>query len=249
MGDFILQVKELGTAYGKHIALENVSFSIQKGEILGVAGENGAGKSTLLSLLATVQKPSHGIICFKGKDIRSGKKAYRSSMGYVPQEIALFEELSGWDNLMFFGKSYHLPEKERKERIREVCRITEFPEEALRRPVSRYSGGMRRKINIGAALLHRPELLLLDEPVANLDPDAEEQVIKALKGLSEQGTAIVYAGHQMDQMEALCDSICFMKDGQQILYGTMEELLHPGGQKIPLKQLWKETSGKVRKKE
>ncbi len=249
MGDFILQVRELGTAYGKHIALENISFSLRKGEILGVAGENGAGKSTLLSLLATVQKPSHGIILFQEKDIMEAKREYRSRIGYVPQEIALFEDLSGWDNLMFFGKSYHLPKQEVKERIREVCEITEFPEEALKKPVSRYSGGMRRKINIGAALLHRPELLLLDEPVANLDPDAEEQVIKALKRLSEQGTAIVYAGHQMDQMEDLCASVCFIKDGRQILYGPMEKLLHLGEQAVPLKQVWKETAGKVRKKE
>lgn len=249
MREVILQVKELGKAYGKHKALENVSFSLGKGEILGVAGENGAGKSTLLSLLATVQKPSHGIICFKNRDIRKGMKMYRSSMGYVPQEIALFEELSGWDNLMFFGKSYHLPEQERRERIQEVCRITEFPEGALQRPVSRYSGGMRRKINIGAALLHRPEVLLLDEPVANLDPDAEEQVLGALKELAEQGTAIIYAGHQMEQMEALCDRVCFIKNGSQILYGTMEELLHRKEQTLTLKQVWKETTGKVSSKE
>ena len=103
----------------------------------------------------------------------------------MPQEIALFEELSGLDNLKFFGKSYHLNKEQLSERITEVCRITEFPEEFLARPVSKYSGGMRRKINIGAALLHRPKLLLLDEPVANLDPEAEEQVLETLKRLAK----------------------------------------------------------------
>lgn len=249
MGEAVLQVKELGAAYGKHKALENISFSLGKGEILGVAGENGAGKSTLLSLLATVQKPSHGILLFHGREVGNGRRDYRSRIGYVPQEIALFEELSGWDNLMFFGKAYHLSKPEIKERIQEVCEITEFPEEALKKQVSRYSGGMRRKINIGAALLHRPELLLLDEPVANLDPAAEEQVVAALKRLSRQGTAIVYAGHQMDQMEELCDSVCFIKNGRQMLYGTKEELLQKGEQRITLKQVWKEMAGRVSNKE
>lgn len=216
MGEIILQVTGLEKSYGKRSILQDISFSLSEGEILGVAGENGAGKSTLLSLLATIRRPQKGTILFEGKDISKGKRLYRRQMGYVPQEIALFEELSGLDNLKFFGKSYHIPAKELSERIKEVCAITEFPESELRRPVSEYSGGMKRKINIGAALLHRPKLLLLDEPVANLDPEAEEQVLTSLKRLAEQGTAIVYVGHQLEKMEQLCDSICFIKNGKVV---------------------------------
>lgn len=213
MGDIILQAAGLSKAYGKHVVLQDVSFSLREGEILGVAGENGAGKSTLLSLLATTAKPSEGSILFRGNNIRTGRRNYRSQLGYVPQEIALFEELSGKDNLMFFGKSYHLSRAVLQERIQEVCAMTEFPEADLKRPVSQYSGGMKRKINIGAALLHRPSILLLDEPVANLDEKTEEQVLAALKRLAEQGTAIVYVGHQLEKMKQFCDSICFIRNG------------------------------------
>ncbi len=216
MGEVILQVDGLGKSYGKRSILQDVSFSLKEGEILGVAGENGAGKSTLLSMLATIQKPKEGTIFFEGKDIAKSKRRYRAKLGYVPQEIALFEELSGRDNLKFFGKACRVSGAVLPERIKEVCVITEFPEAELKRPVSEYSGGMRRKINIGAALLHRPKLLLLDEPVANLDPEAEEQVLASLKRLSGQGTAIVYVGHQLQKMEQFCDSICFIRNGKVV---------------------------------
>lgn len=241
MGECILQAAELGKSYGKHVALQGISFSLREGEILGVAGENGAGKSTLLSLLATTQKPSCGTICFYGKEITADRKNYRTNIGYVPQEIALFEELSGYENLVFFGKAYHLKREIWEKRIAEICEETEFPEAWLHKPVKQYSGGMKRKINLGAALLHEPKLLLLDEPVANLDPEAEEQVLKTLVQLSENGTAIVYVGHQMEQMEQLCHSICLIRDGQQVVHGPMDEVLYRDGVRITLKQLWKET--------
>lgn len=216
MGEIILQAEGIEKAYRKRIILQDVSFEVGEGEILGLAGENGAGKSTLLSVLATIRKPQAGKIYFCGKDISKGKRIYRRQMGYVPQEIALFEELSGKDNLKFFGKACHVPAKELDGRIKEVCAVTGFPEEDLKRPVSEYSGGMRRKINIGAALLHRPRLLLLDEPVANLDEVTEEQVLAALKHLAEQGTAIVYVGHQLEKMEQFCSQICFIKNGKVV---------------------------------
>ncbi len=216
MGEFILQAVGLEKAYGKRIVLQDVSFSLKEGEILGIAGENGAGKSTLLSLLANIQKPKKGSILFDGQEISKEKRRYQVQMGYVPQEIALFEELSGRENLKFFGKACYVPARELSERIKEVCLVTEFPETELDRPVSKYSGGMKRKINIGAALLHRPRLLLLDEPVANLDPEAEEQVLSTLKQLSQQGTAIVYVGHQLEKMEQFCDSICFIRNGKAV---------------------------------
>ena len=249
MGEVILLVEQLGKSYGKQIALSDISLGIRTGEILGIAGENGAGKSTLLSLLATAEKPSQGTISFHGENIQSRKRQYREKIGYVPQEIALFEELSGLENLQFFGKAYQLKKAELEERVCAACEITEFPTEALKRPLKTYSGGMKRKINIGAALLHHPEILFLDEPVANLDLEAEEQVLGALRQLARQGMAIVYAGHQMEQMEQLCASVCFLKKGRQVCYGTMKELLYQGGETVTLKQVWKETAGKVSNKE
>lgn len=216
MEEILLQVAELGMSYGKRSVLQEVSFTLKAGEILGLAGENGAGKSTLLSALAGIHAPKTGKIYFAGRDIYKNKRWYKHQMGYVPQDIALFEELSGRNNLIFFGKASRVPGAVLPERIREVCRIAEFSEEELKRPVQEYSGGMKRKINIGAALLHKPSLLLLDEPVANLDATSEEQVLKALKQLSAQGTAIVYVGHQTEKMEQFCDELCFIKNGKVI---------------------------------
>ena len=243
----LLRIEGLEKTYGKYAALKGVSFSLHRGDVLGIAGENGAGKSTLLSLVGMIQRPTAGYVYFDGKPVTKHKREYLSRIGYVPQEIALFEELSGRENLLFFGKSYGLSKKQCGEAIRRALEITEFPEGWLDEPVSKYSGGMKRKINIGAALLHEPQILLLDEPVANLDFETEEQVIRALKVLSEQGTTILYVGHQMEQMELLCNKLCLLKEGRQVLFGETEKLLE-AGQKT-LKQLWRESVRTVPEKE
>lgn len=213
MEEHILQAANLRKTYGKRCVLRDVSFFVKRGEILGLAGENGAGKSTLIRLLAGIQKPTGGTILFEGKNISREKRSYRRQLGYVPQEIALFEELSGLENLNFFGKACQVSERELPERITEILGAMDFPMEELSRPVSEYSGGMKRKINLAAALLHHPSLLLLDEPVANLDRESEEQVTAFLKKLAEQGAAIVYVGHHLEKMEQFCDHICFVKNG------------------------------------
>ena len=216
MEEVILQATDLRKTYGKRCVLRNVCLTVKKGEILGLAGENGAGKSTLIRLLAGIQKPTAGTVFFKGKSIYKDKRNYCSNLGYVPQEIALFEELSGAENLKFFGKACHVSEDELPERIAEVTGALGFPAKELHRPVSEYSGGMKRKINLAAALLHHPAVLLLDEPAANLDRTSEEQVLGFLKNLAEQGTAIVYVGHHVDKMEQFCNQICTMENGTMI---------------------------------
>lgn len=245
----LLRIEGVGKTYGKYAALKDVSFSLNRGDILGIVGANGAGKSTLLSILGMIQKPSAGEIYFNGDSIWSNRAGYLSRVGYVPQEIALFEELSGRENLQFFGKSYGLSKECLKERIAQVCALTEMSEEWLGRPVSSYSGGMKRKVNIGAALLHQPELLLLDEPVANLDFETEEQVIGALKRLAEHGTTILYVGHQMDCMEELCNRFCLLEKGNVLVAGTKEELLLGETGKKTLKQLLREQKGRAQEKE
>lgn len=245
----LLRIEGLGKTYGKYAALKDVSFSLYPGDVLGIVGENGAGKSTLLSCLGMIQRPSAGTVYFKEKDITKSKKEYLSRIGYVPQEIALFEELSGRENLRFFGKAYGLSGERLEEGIARVLRMAEFPEERLDSPVSEYSGGMKRKINIGAALLNEPEVLLLDEPVANLDFETEEQVIRALQRLSRQGTAILYVGHRMEQMEVLCNKICMIKEGRAVLFGEVAALLGTGQEKRTLKQLFRESKRTVPEKE
>ncbi len=243
----LLRIEGLGKTYGKYAALKDVSFSLHSGDVLGIIGENGAGKSTLLSLLGMIQKPTAGTVYFEEKATVKNKREYLSHIGYVPQEIALFEELSGRENLLFFGKAYGLSGRAAEAAIQSVLEITEFPVNWLDKPVSQYSGGMKRKINIGAALLHKPQVLLLDEPVANLDFETEEQVIHALKLLAEQGTTILYVGHQMEQMEELCNKFCLLKEGRLVLFGEKENLLDAGHK--TLKQLWRENIRTVPEKE
>ncbi|MBE5952193.1 MAG: ABC transporter ATP-binding protein [Lachnospiraceae bacterium] len=245
----LLRIEGLGKTYGKYAALKAVSFSLYPGDIMGIVGANGAGKSTLLSILGMIQKPTAGEVYFKGKRTRESRAEYLSCIGYVPQEIALFEEMSGRENLYFFGKSYGLSKECLKERIAEVCALTEMSTEWLDKPVSTYSGGMKRKVNISAALLHRPELLLLDEPVANLDFETEEQVIGALKRLAESGTTILYVGHQMERMEELCNRFCLLEKGNVLVIGTKEELLFGETEKKTLKQLLREQKGRTPEKE
>lgn len=237
----ILAVDALGKRYGRHWAIRDVCFAAEQGDILGILGENGAGKSTLLSMLAALTPQTEGTILFKGREVKKKKKEYRTRIGYVPQEIALFEELSGEDNLEFFARGYGIPKKQVEGRIDEVCAITAFQTEWLKHPVSEYSGGMKRKINIGAALLHRPELLLLDEPTANLDFTSEEQIMEAIKALAADGITVVYVGHQPELMEQLCNKFCLLQGGKQQLFDTMEHgLCGKQGERISLKQRYRE---------
>ena len=237
----ILAVNGLGRRYGSYWAVKDVCFTAEQGDILGILGENGAGKSTLLSMLAALMPPTEGTILFEGEEVKRGRREYRTRIGYVPQEIALFEELSGWDNLKFFARGYGIPKQQITDRIAKVCAITAFQTEWLKRSVSEYSGGMKRKINIGAALLHQPTLLLLDEPTANLDFRSEEQIMETIKALATDGVTVVYVGHQPELMEQLCNKFCLLKGGQQLLFDTMEHgLRRRQGERISLKQLYKE---------
>lgn len=236
----ILAADALGKRYGRHWAVRGVCFTAERGDILGILGENGAGKSTLLSMLAALTPPTEGKLFFEGAEVKKKKREYQARIGYVPQEIALFEELSGQDNLEFFARGYGLSKRQADERIDKVCAITAFQKEWLKKPVSEYSGGMKRKINIGAALLHQPSLLLLDEPTANLDFASEEQIVEAVRALAAEGITVVYVGHQPELMEQLCNKFCLLKDGKQVLFDTMEHGLHSGGAKRSLKQRYRE---------
>lgn len=236
----ILAADALGKRYGSHWAVRNVCFAAEKGDILGILGENGAGKSTLLSMLAALIPQTEGKLLFKGEEVKK-KRVYRTQIGYVPQEIALFEELSGQDNLEFFARGYGLSKQQAVDRIERACAVTSFQTEWLKRPVSEYSGGMKRKINIGAALLHQPPLLLLDEPTANLDFASEEQIMEAIRALAAEGVTIIYVGHQPELMEQLCNKFCLIKGGKQLLFDTMEHgLCGKSGERLSLKQRCRE---------
>lgn len=206
-------------------AVDGISFQVNEGEILGLIGANGAGKSTTISMIATLVKPDSGNIYYEGQDIVRYPDIMRSNLGYIPQEVALYPSLSGIDNLLFWGKANHIRGKKLIQRIREVGQIINLSEEVLHNKVSSYSGGMKRRLNIGAALLHEPKLVIMDEPTVGLDVESRNQILEAVSALKMQGSGVIYAGHYMEEMEKLCDKICVIDHGKCILFGDKTTLL------------------------
>ncbi len=206
-------------------AVDGISFFVNQGEILGLIGANGAGKSTTISMIATLLKPDSGSIYYDGQDIVKNPGAMRNSLGYVPQEIALYPSLSGYDNLRFWGKAYHVRGDKLKIRMKEVGAVIKLSDEVLKKKAGTYSGGMKRRLNIGAALLHEPKLVIMDEPTVGLDVESRNQVLEAVLALKARGAGIIYAGHYMEEMERICDKICVIDRGKCILFGDKKTLL------------------------
>lgn len=219
-------------------AIDGISFSVDKGEILGLIGANGAGKTTTLSMIATLSRPDSGSILYEGQDIIKDPSSLRCSLGYIPQEIALYPTLNGYDNLRFWGRANRVRGKKLKERIEQVSQIINLDKKTLNKKVSSYSGGMKRRLNIGVALLHEPSLIVMDEPTVGLDVDARNQVLDTVTALKNRGAGIIYAGHYMEEMEKICDKICIIDKGRCVLFGDREKLLQGGRS---LEQLYLET--------
>ncbi len=218
----LLDVKKY---YKNNKAVDGISFEIQKGEIFGLVGANGAGKSTTISMLTTMIKPDDGDILYHGKSIVKNPKIIRSRLGYVPQDISLYLSLSGRDNLVFWGNAYHVPKNILDERIREVSDIIGFTKDMLKQKTAAYSGGMKRRLNIGAALLHRPDFLVLDEPTVGIDLIARNQILDFVKRINTKGTTILYCGHYMEEVEQICDSVCILDKGKKLVCGSKKNLL------------------------
>lgn len=207
-------------------AVDGVSFQVKSGEVFGLIGANGAGKSTTISMIATMLKPDEGDILFQGQSVVRNPKAIREHLGYVPQDIALYQSLTGMDNLLFWGSAYHVEKEALPERISEICGIIGFTKDMLDQKVNSYSGGMKRRLNIGVALLHRPELVILDEPTVGIDIVARNQILDAVKKLSGLGTTIIYCGHYMEEVERICSTICMLDKGKILVCGNKEALLN-----------------------
>lgn len=218
-----LSIKNIRKQYGELLAVDDVSFEIKKGEIMGLLGPNGAGKSTTISMISTLFKPDEGDILIDGKSIIDYPKEIQKVLGVVPQEIALYEEFTGYENLKFWGTAYNLSGKKLKDQIEKVSEIIGI-KGRLKDKVKEYSGGMKRRINIGAALLHEPEILILDEPTVGIDPQSRNHILEAIKDLNEKGMTVIYTTHYMEEVEAICSTINIMDEGKIIASGTKEEL-------------------------
>ncbi len=225
MSEIILEATELVKKYGDLVAVNNASFSMTEGEVFGLLGPNGAGKSTAISMLTCLFPPNSGEMRIFGHNVVADAKQVKQMIGVVPQDIALYPTLSARENLRFFGEMYGLKGKDLKERVEMVLAYVAMTERA-NDPIKSYSGGMKRRINMAAGLIHSPRLLFLDEPTVGVDPQSRNHIFESVERLNqEQGMAILYTTHYMEEAERLCDRVAIMDKGEIIAMDTPKNLV------------------------
>jgi ABC-2 type transport system ATP-binding protein len=222
-GMSLLKVERLSKSFGAVRAVDSISFEVRPGEIYGLLGPNGAGKTTSISMISGLLKPDAGEIIVAGTAFSADPQKAKSIMGVVPQELAIYEELSGRENLEFWGRMAGLSSGDAKARAGELLEALTLTDRA-KDAVKNYSGGMKRRINLGCALLHRPKLLLLDEPTVGIDPQARLNILEFIRNLRATGTAILYTTHYLEEAESLCQRIGIIDHGRLLAEGTFAEL-------------------------
>ncbi|GIN14201.1 antibiotic ABC transporter ATP-binding protein [Shouchella clausii] len=220
----MLELEGVSKSFAAVEAVKNVHLHVRQGEAVGLLGPNGAGKSTLIDMLTTLTKPTTGEIRFEGKPVANQLKPFRNRIGVVPQEIALFQELSAEENLLFFGKLYKLEKAALKKRVAELLDLMELTSRK-KEPVRTFSGGMKRRLNLAVALIHKPEYLILDEPTVGIDPHSRRYLLDFIKELQEhKGLTVLYTSHYMEEVEFLCNRIYIVDRGSVIAEGTQREI-------------------------
>lgn len=219
----MLKVESLTKQYGDFNAVDNVSFEAGAGKIFGLLGPNGAGKSTTINCISGLMPPTAGRISIADFDIvKDGKKA-KSSLGVVPQELALYEDLPAIDNLIYWGKAYGLRGAELVSRVREVLGHIGLADRAKDLP-KKFSGGMKRRLNFGCGIVHKPKVLLLDEPTVGVDPQSRQRLFEMVEAERDAGACVLYTTHYMEEAERLCDSLAIIDHGKIIAEGSVAEL-------------------------
>lgn len=220
----MLEVKGLSKSFKDLQAVKNVSLELKEGESVGLLGPNGAGKSTTIQMMSTGLTPTSGRVIYNDEDALKNPKQLRRDLGVVPQDIALYEELSAYENLLFFGRLYGLKGKALKTKIDEVLALVGLSDRKKDR-VKNYSGGMKRRINIAASLLHNPKVLIMDEPTVGIDPQSRSYILDLIKQLNKENhMTVLYTSHYMEEVEKLCDRIYIMDHGEVIASGTKQDL-------------------------
>ena len=223
----MIKAENLKKRYGATVAVDDVSFEVQKGQNFGLLGPNGAGKTTTIQLLCGLLKPDAGKITLDGKT-DPGLVAVRMSLGVVPQALALYEELSALENLRFFGRIYGLGGRKLKERIDNCLDIAGLAQRSKER-VSKYSGGMKRRLNMVCSLLHDPPILLLDEPTVGVDPQSRNLIFETIENMSKQDRTIIYTTHYMEEAQRLCDKVAIIDHGKILDMDSVENLITKHG--------------------
>jgi ABC-2 type transport system ATP-binding protein len=224
MSEPAIQVQELNKTFGEIQAIQGISFDVAEGEIFSLLGPNGAGKTTTISMLSTLLRPDSGDALVMGHSIRSDPMGVKSVLGVVPQELALYQDLSARENLMFWGRMYGLRRGTLRSRVDEVLEIIGLTDRAKDR-VDKYSGGMKRRVNIGIALLHKPKVIYMDEPTVGIDPQSRRNILDSVLALKDQGMTVLYTTHYMEEAEQLSDHIAIMDHGELIALGSHAELV------------------------
>jgi ABC-2 type transport system ATP-binding protein len=221
----LLEVVDLHKRYGAEVALDGVSFQVPEGEVFGLLGPNGAGKTTLLSIVSCLLEPTGGEVRLLGRRVSPADQEARRVIGIVPQELAVYEGLTARENLHFFGELYGLPRRALRLRVDEILAAVGLTDRANDR-VQHFSGGMKRRLNLGAALVHGPRLLLLDEPTVGVDPQSRNHIFEEVRRLNSAGLTVVYTSHYMEEVEALCRRVGIMDRGKLLACEALPSLLH-----------------------
>lgn len=220
----MLELVNLTKKFKQNVAVKNLNMFIEKGEIIGLLGPNGAGKSTAISMLSSLVEPTSGDVRFQNQSILKDPSSIRKVLGMVPQEIALYEDLTALENLQFFGRIYRLKGKQLEEKINEILKLIGLSDKR-KEIVKKFSGGMKRRLNIGVAMLHDPEIIVMDEPTVGIDPQSRNYILETVKRLNkEKNMTVLYTSHYMEEVEFLCDRIYIMDQGNLIASGTKEEI-------------------------
>lgn len=224
----LLEAEGLVKRYDSFEAVKSISFSVQKGSCWGLLGPNGAGKSTTLGILSGTLEPTAGALRFEGQPWGAAEGARRRAIGYVPQELALYDSLSALENLRFWGRVYGVASREIEGRMKEALDWVGLASRS-RDKVGAFSGGMKRRLNLAAAILHRPRLLLLDEPMVGVDPQSRNLLLEVLQRLRQEGMTLIYTSHYMAEVEAVCDRVAIIDHGRLLAEGGLSELLAQSG--------------------
>ncbi len=219
----MIEVEQLRKVFGELVAIDGATFTARAGEIFGLLGPNGAGKSTTIGCISGLLTPTSGRVRVTGHDVVRESKAARQALGVVPQEIALYEDLSAWENLEYWAGAQGMRGSPMRPRIQEVLELAGLQDRA-REPVKRFSGGMKRRLNFACGIVHRPRVLLLDEPTVGVDPQSRVRLLDLVREQARSGTCVLYTTHYMEEAESLCDLLAIIDHGRLIAQGTLAEL-------------------------
>jgi len=231
----VLEIRNLKKSYVKKQVVDNISFAVKEGDILGFVGPNGAGKSTTISIITSITSMDDGEILFRGMNTKKNEKSFKRELGIVPQDLSFYEDLNAYDNVRFFCSLYHCKGKELKDKTKIALEYVGLWDRRKDMPRT-FSGGMKRRLNIACSIAHLPKLLIMDEPTVGIDPQSRNHIMETIKTLNKNGTTIIFVSHYMEEIDSLCNRVVIMDHGK-ILEDINKEELKQKYESLGLKNL------------